>query len=115
MPRDILHYLRDMADAIAKIERYTSGVDYGAFCENGMLVDAVVRNLEIIGEAAKNVPADVRDRHPGIEWKKVGAFRDILAHSYFGVDLEIVWDIVKRKLPPLGEEVARILAEMDGE
>ena len=76
-----------------------------------MLVDAVVRNLEIIGEAAKNIPQEIRDKHPGIEWKKVCAFRDVLAHSYFGIDMEIVWDILRNKIPALKKEILSMLNE----
>lgn len=111
MPRDYLHYIQDILTAIDKIGRYVNDSDYEQFSTDEQLVDAVVRNLEIIGEAAKNVPAEIREKYPDIEWKKVSAFRDVLVHSYFGVDLEIVWDIVKNKLPDLGKKMAGILKE----
>ena len=109
MPRDYLNYIQDILTAIDKIKRYVHDSDYDEFRADEKLVDAVVRNLEIIGEAAKNVPLEIRNKYPGIEWKKVSGFRDLLAHSYFGVDLEIVWDIVKNKLPDLGDNTASIL------
>jgi uncharacterized protein with HEPN domain len=70
-----------------------------------------VRNLEVIGEAAKNIPEEVRANSPTIEWKKIAGLRDILIHEYFGIDGEIVWDIVQNKLPSLEITVARLLSE----
>ena len=72
-----------------------------------MIVDATVRNLEVIGEAAKNVPPGIRQKFPNIEWKKISGLRDILIHKYFGVDVEIVWDIIKHKLPELKTTLRR--------
>ena len=109
MPRDYLHYIQDMLAAIGKIEKYVNDSDFETFCADEQLIDAVIRNLEIIGEAAKNVPSEIREKYPDVEWKKVSGFRDVLAHSYFGVDLEIVWDIVKNKLPALAESLSVIL------
>lgn len=68
-----------------------------------------MRNLEIIGEAAKNIPNHIREKYPEIEWKKIAGLRDVLAHEYFGIDLEVVWDIVKSKLPVFKNQVNRIL------
>ena len=74
-------------------------------------LDAVVRNLEIVGEAAKNIPEAIRAQRPQVEWKRIAGLRDILIHEYFGVDTEIVWDIIKNKLPPLEKEVAELLVK----
>jgi uncharacterized protein with HEPN domain len=73
--------------------------------------DAVVRNLEVIGEAAKKLPAETKRSHPEIEWKKIAGLRDILIHDYFGIDMDIVWDVVQNKLPPLADQVRLILEE----
>ena len=85
-------------------------MDYEGFCSDEKTFDAVVRNLEIIGEAAKHVPDDIRARIPAVEWRKVAGLRDMLAHAYFGIDNEILWDVVTSKVPLLGEAVSRFLA-----
>ena len=74
-----------------------------------MKVDAVVRNLEIIGEASRNIPVEIKEKYQDIEWRKISDFRNILAHEYFGIDYEILWDIVATKLNPLQSKIQRIL------
>lgn len=108
MPKDALLYIEDILEAIRKIERYTAGLSLESFAAEEMVVDAVVRNLEIIGEAAKGIPPALTKQHPEAEWKKIIGLRDILIHAYFGVDLDIVWDIVVHKLPSLKETVQRM-------
>jgi uncharacterized protein with HEPN domain len=100
-----------MQEANLAIENYTHGISFKRFCKDQMRVDAVVRNLEIIGEAAKNIPDVVREQYPAIEWRKITGLRDIVAHQYFNVDLEIVWDVVQHKLPALRQLVASILRQ----
>jgi uncharacterized protein with HEPN domain len=109
MRRNPRLYLNDILEAIGKIDRYVGDNDFDDFCGDEKLVDAVVRNLEIIGEAAKNVPAVTRKEHPDVEWAKAAGFRDVLAHAYFRVDLVIVWDIIKNKLPSLEKAIVRAL------
>ena len=89
--------------AIERIEEYTEGLDFDDFLENKLVQDAVVRRLEIIGEAVKIIPEDIRNKKPEIEWRKIAGLRDILIHAYFGIDFDIIWDIVKNKLPELRE------------
>ena len=110
MPRDYKVFLEDMLEAIRKIRLYTGGLSLQAFTADARTFDAVIRNLEIIGEAAKQIPEDIRSLRPEVEWKRVGRLRDILIHQYFGVDAQIVWDIVQNKLAPL-EQAAKALLQ----
>jgi uncharacterized protein with HEPN domain len=110
MSRDYRVYLDDITAAIDKIAAFTEGMSEQQFKEDSKTFDAVVRNLEIIGEAAKNVPDEVRRRFTEIEWRKAAGLRDILVHEYFAVDSEIIWDVVKNKLPQLRRQVADVLA-----
>ena len=111
MPRDFRVGLEDILDAIHKIRAYTRGFTLQAFRQDPKTFDAVVRNLEIIGEAAKNLPAAVRLKYPEIGWKRIAGLRDILIHEYFGVDAEIIWDVVENKLKTLEDVVQNILKE----
>ena len=109
MSRDYKLYLEDVIEAIEKIEAYTSNVSFEQLRENSMLVDAILHNLEIIGEASKHLPEELKANSPAIEWRRIAGLRDIIAHHYFGISLEIVWDIIQNKLPDLKLEVTRLL------
>ncbi|WP_407283211.1 DUF86 domain-containing protein [Methanolobus sp. WCC1] len=111
MPRDYYVFFDDMLLAIDKIERYVSSLSYDSFSEDEMRIDAVLRNLEVIGEAAGNVPIDIREKYPQIQWKKIVGLRNIIIHEYFGVDLEIVWDIIANNLDELKRNVETALIE----
>ena len=112
MPQDYKAYLRDIFGAIGKIERYTENMNLEDFSNNELIQDGVIRNLEIIGEVVKNLPDDIKKNYPEVEWRKIAGLRDILIHAYFGVDLEIIWDIVKNKVPELKEMVREILLNL---
>lgn len=111
MPRDYKVYLEDILEASRKIRDYTSNMPFQSFAKDSKTLDAVIRNLEIIGEATKRVPEIIRCQYPEVEWKKIGGLRDILIHEYFGVDAEVVWDILQNKLPVFEKQIARILEE----
>jgi uncharacterized protein with HEPN domain len=108
MQRDYRTYLRDILEPIRKIERYIANQSYADFAKDELVQDAVVRNLEVIGEAAKRIPDETKSKVPEVEWKKMAGLRDVLIHAYFAVDLEIVWDIVKHKIPDLKKTIMRL-------
>ena len=106
--KDAAVFLQHIRDAIARIEAYT--VDgRRAFLADTMVQDAVIRNLEVIGEAVRNLPLDLRRQYPKIPWRSITALRNVLIHEYFGVDLEIVWRVVERRLPSLKHHVGLML------
>ena len=84
-------YLEDILNAIGKIERYTKGMSKDEFISNELVIDGVIRNLEIIGEATKRLPKSFRQQYPQVPWKKIAGMRDVLIHDYSGVDIEVVW------------------------
>ncbi len=101
MPRDSAMYLDDIGIACEKIIRFTDGMSQTDFAGDEKTFDAVVRNLEIIGEAAKHLPNEIQAAMPGINWRGASGLRDMLAHAYFGIDEDILWDVVQNKIPPL--------------
>lgn len=109
MPRDYKVYLDDILEAISRIQSYITGLTESQLSNDPKTLDAVVRNLEIIGEAVKKIPAYIRAKYPSVEWKKIAGLRDILIHEYFGIDVPIIWDVAKTKLPTLADQVRRML------
>lgn len=108
--KDEAVYLKHILDAIKKIESYTSGGRKNFF-QNTMVQDAVIRNLEVIGEAVRNLSPEFRGRHPDVPWRSITALRNVLIHEYFGVELEIVWRVVQRRVPSLKGYVKILLAK----
>ena len=110
-PRDYRLYLEDILKAVESIEKYVEGLDARSFESDRKTQDAVVHNLEIIGEAVKRVPDEFRTKHPEIEWKPAAAMRDFLIHDYPEVDVDAVWHTVMDDLPALKAGVTKCLAE----
>jgi uncharacterized protein with HEPN domain len=103
---DIL--IEDILDSSSKISKYTAGMTFENFTEDDKTVDAVIRNFEIIGEAANNLSDDFKDLHPQIDWHKIRGFRNRIVHDYAGVDLNIVWVIITDFLPGMIDEIRKI-------
>ncbi len=111
--RSVRLYVVDMLRAIEKIERFTEGLDLASFSSSELVVDAVLRNLEVLGEAARNVPEEMRETHPDIPWGKIVGLRNIVAHAYFGVDLENVWKIVQENVPEVRSSIVALVKELE--
>ena len=110
--REVRDYLNDILQSIADSRLFISGMSYDRFCADRKTVNAVVRSLEIIGEATKNIPADIRAKNPELPWIEIAGMRDKLIHEYFGVDLEIVWETVRNDLAPLEIAIRKVLEEI---
>ncbi len=111
MSRNWRLYLDDIRQCCAKIQRFTASMTRVQFIDDERTYDAVVRNLEVIGEAAKHVPEEARRRMPDVEWRKVAGLRDMIAHAYFGIDADILWDVVRNKVPALQQAVKKFQDE----
>ena len=111
MSRSLQLYLEDICTSCAKVQRYTLNMSLEDFVADERTYDAVVRNLQIIGEAVKQIPPEVRDQYPAVEWRKIAGLRDILAHAYFSLENETLWDIVQNKVPALQEEMQRMVQQ----
>ena len=101
MSRDVTLYLDDMIEACRRVGQYTNGVARAQLISGTMAHDAVLRNLEVLGEAAKNVSTEIRALDHEIPWRRITGLRDVLAHAYFGIDDDIVWSIVAEEVPSL--------------
>jgi uncharacterized protein with HEPN domain len=108
--------ISDILERIRRIERSVLGMDHPAFLAHDTTIDAVIRNLSVIGEAANRLPQQFKDRHPEVPWHRIVGLRHRIVHDYFDVDLDLVWAIVETELPGLAAQISSIqIAETDGE
>lgn len=114
MSRDISLYLSDIIESIDDVTGFTKDMDYEDFLNDKKTIHAVMNCIEIIGEASKNVPAEIQQKKPDIPWKDMARMRDKCIHFYFGVDYTILWDTVKKNLPPLRTLVQILLNDLRG-
>jgi uncharacterized protein with HEPN domain len=105
------NFLKDILDSIERIENYVLDLDYEDFSNDQKTVDAVIRNLEVIGEATKNISEEFRNKHPNLPWREMAGMRDKLIHGYFDVMYSIIWETVKNDLPLIKSKIIEILGE----
>jgi uncharacterized protein with HEPN domain len=113
-PRRDSQYLADIQEAMQRVLEYTQGLSFDAFMEQRMAQDAVLRNLQVIGEATKKLSDDLCATQPNVPWQDMAGLRDRIVHDYFGIDYEIVWDVIENDLPALLPVIEAILHEESG-
>ena len=109
MKKDNLVYLRHILDAIKRIGEYTKEINYKDFVNSSLIQSAVIREMEIMGEATKRLTQDFKEKYPDIPWKRIAGMRDKLIHDYFGVDLDAVWETVEKDIPILRDKLKKII------
>lgn len=109
MKRNPKLFLTDIFESIELIEKYSKNLNYNKFLENNEAQDAIMRRIEIIGEAAKSVPLKIRKEHPNIPWKQIAGMRNMLAHEYFGIVMKRIWDTTQKDLPKLKKQILKII------
>ena len=113
--RDNILYLADIVLAMERIQEYISGLDFQHFKRDYKTVDAVIRNFEIIGEASKNLSQVIKDKYKNVPWEEMYRLRNRISHEYFGIDYEIIWDIISRHSPKNYEDIKLILRDESAE
>ena len=108
MKRDVGLFIEDIINSIKNIEEFSKNLDKEKFSKDNLRQSAIIRQLEIIGEAVKNIPNDFREKYPGVPWKKIAGLRDVIIHTYFNIDLDVTWDIIKKDLPDLKEKIEEV-------
>ncbi len=113
MKREIGDFIEDIVNAMSKALKFVEGMSYEEFAKDDKTVFAVVRAIEIIGEAVKNIPEDIRREYPEIPWKGMAGMRDKVIHGYFGVDIKVVWDTVKKRIPEVKPLFMKMLKDLE--
>ncbi len=108
MKRDPKLFFADIFESIELIEKYTKGLTYEKFIKNNTIQDAVLRRFEIIGEAAKNIPDNIKKKHQNIPWKEMANMRNVISHEYFGITMKRIWNTAKKDLPKLKKQISGI-------
>jgi uncharacterized protein with HEPN domain len=110
--REYVDYLEDIQNAIEKAEQFTEGMDFERFSSDYKTIYAVIRTLEIIGEASKKIPETVKGQNPGLPWREMAGIRDILIHEYFGVNFQVIWKTLKEDFPKLKPAISMLLLKI---
>jgi len=110
--KDYRDYFQDILDSVNEIDAFVKGMTFADFTKDKKTINAVVRSIEVIGEAAKNIPPATRIKYPDIPWKKMAGMRDKLIHEYFGIDLGIIWQTTKTDIPMLKQPIANIIEKL---
>ncbi|MBI4811013.1 MAG: DUF86 domain-containing protein [Ignavibacteriales bacterium] len=113
MNRELVDYIQDVIDATESGMKFVYGMEYDDFIQDDKTIFAVIRAIEVIGEAAKNISNDVRKRYPEIPWRNIVGMRDKLIHAYFGVDIKRVWKTIKEEIPPLKPIFEQMLRDLE--
>ena len=113
MRRNILLYLDDILEAITRVEEYSAHPDYSSFKQDKKGIDAIIRNFEIMGEAAKKIPSDLRSQYPDMPWTEMMGMRNKMIHEYYGVDTQILWKTIKDNLTQLKPQITKMLQDLE--
>lgn len=112
MKREVGDYLADIVEAMENAQRFVEGMSFVDFCKDVKTIYAVIRAIEVIGEAVKNIPDDFRAQHPDIPWRSMAGMRDKVAHAYFSVSLERVWEVIQKDIPDLKPRFKAMLEQI---
>lgn len=113
MKRNVKLYVKDILEYMERAERYIEAIDFEKFIEDSKTFDAVIRCIEVIGEAVKNIPNEIRSNYPSIPWRDIAGMRDKMIHGYFTVDPEAVWLVLKQDIPRLKPYIVKLLQDLE--